>query len=194
MSKERKTMYISILALIFTVTCLSVAYAALKTNISVRFGKVTQKALTWDIGFQEGIVAGQAAGTSATGRSCGNVTVTKENVTVATTSLSKPEDSCIYTLVVENYGGIAARLASITPQTPSGVACDFSNESKMVCGNLTYQLISDINNKVSLGTDQIVGINQTKNIYLVVSYTGSDVNNAPITQTRAGFTLNYIHA
>ena len=194
MSKERKNMYISILTLVVIVACLSIAYAALGATISVKFGKVTQKPLTWDIGFQDGTVAGEAFGTSSTGRSCGNAAVTKDSVTISTTTLSKPDDRCVYALVVENFGGIVARLGSITPVTPNGLACDFSVESKMVCGNLTYKLAQDVDGKIALDDSQIVGINQTKTVYLVVSYTGVDVSSVPINQSRAGFVLNFVHA
>lgn len=194
MTKERKTMYISIFTLIIVVACLSIAYAVLGTTISIKFGKVTQKSLTWDVGFQDGDVIGESFGTSVTGRSCGNAKVTKDSVTISTASLSKPDDRCVYALVVENYGGIVARLGAITPITPSGIACDFSDKSKMVCGNLTYELATNVNGSIILDTNQIVGINQTKTVYLIVSYTGLDVSSVPITHSRAGFVLNYVHA
>lgn len=194
MSKERKFMYISILTLVIIVACLSIAYAVLRTTISIKFGKVTQESLTWDIGFQDGDVVGEAFGTSTTGRSCGNATVTKDSVTISNTTLSKPDDRCVYALVVENYGGIVARLGSITPVTPSNVACDFSIESRMACGNLTYKLAMDVDGKTTLDTSQIIGINQKRTVYLVVSYTGMDVSSVPINQSRAGFILNFVHA
>lgn len=193
MKKDRKIMHISIIILLVVVTGLSIAYAALRTNINVTFGKVTQRAITWDVGFQEGEVTGEAYGTSGTGRNCGKVTLSKDTITIDSTTVSKPEDRCSYKLTVENYGGIVAKLDSITPRAPNNVECGFQQESKMVCGNITYQLSTDIDGKNILKTNQSIGINQIQTVYLNISYTGNTLSDKVNTQSRGGFTLNYVH-
>ncbi len=193
MNKKHKIMYISISILIIVVIGITIAYASLRTNLNIKFGKVTGKPITWDIGFQEGTIEGEAFGTSATGRECGQLTVTKDTITVNSIALSKPDDRCSYKLSVENYGGVVARLESITPKTPSNAACDFSKESKMICNNITYQLANDINGNNPVSINHEVGINQIKTMYLVISYTGNSINSENSTQSKAGFTLNYVH-
>ncbi len=44
----------------------------------------------------------------------------------------------------------------------------------------------------SFGTNQIVVIDQTKTVYLIVSYTGLDVSSVPSIHSRALFVLNYV--
>lgn len=193
MKKEHRIMNFSISILIVAVISLSIAFAAFSTNVNIRFGKVTQKAITFDIGFQEGTIEGEEHGTSETGRICGNALAIKDNVTVNSTTLSKPGDRCSYNLVVKNYGGMAARLATVTPRTPDGIACDFSEEAKMICGNITYKLTEDISGNNLISLNEKLGINKTKTIYLTVSYTGNNINNVSNTQSGAGFTLNYVN-
>lgn len=191
MTKKRKDMYIYVLILVIAVVSLSIAYAAVRTTIKVNFGKTTGKPITWDVGFNEDIVTGIANGTSDTGRSCGNANVTKEDVIIELTTLSKPADSCTYPLVVENYGGIVANIASITPEMPTGENCSLNGVSTMVCGNLTYQLSNDVDGNSKLENDQKVGINEKKTVYLIVTYTGANINETPVTQSKAGFKVNY---
>ena len=49
MNKDRKAMYVSILALIIAVVGVSIAYAALSTSLKVTFGKVTRSAFVWEV-------------------------------------------------------------------------------------------------------------------------------------------------
>ena len=58
-----------------------VAYAALSTTLTVTFGKVTQNAITWNVGFQGSSATGTSSGTSTTGLSCGAATITASAVT-----------------------------------------------------------------------------------------------------------------
>lgn len=191
MTKKRKNMYIYILVLVIAVVSLSIAYAAVKTTLTIKFGKTTGKPITWDVGFNEAKVNGIANGTSDTGRSCGIANVTKEDVIIESTTLSKPADSCLYPLVIENYGGIIADIVSITPETPEGIDCSLNKTPTMTCGNLTYQLSNDMDGSSKLENGQKIGINEKKTVYLIVTYTGANVNNTPVTQTKAGFKINY---
>ena len=63
----------------------------------------------------------------------------------------------------------------------------------MVCGNITYQLSTDIDGKNILKTNQSIGINQIQTVYLNISYTGNTLSDKVNTQSRGGFTLNYVH-
>ena len=44
MNRDRKSMYVSIFALVIAVVGVTIAYAALSTSLSVKFGRVTQSA------------------------------------------------------------------------------------------------------------------------------------------------------
>lgn len=190
MNKDRKSMYISIIALIVAVLGVTIGYAVLSTTLNINFGNVTQNAMTWDVGFVGTSVEGVSDGTSNTGRSCGTASVTSSTVTLATTSLSKPGDKCTYPLKIKNNGGIVAKLTAITPKSPTDISCT-STEASMVCGNITYKLASDADGTTSLPINTTLDVEEEKTAYLVVSYTGTTLNSENITQSNGGFTLTY---
>ena len=191
-SKEKVS--IVVLLLVVAVFGISVVYAALSSTLSVTTGTVTQSTLSWSVGFNPGTVTGTAGGTSATGRSCGNATVTATTVTVADTTLSKPDDSCTYALVIKNTGGIDATLSNITAVSPTSVSCTNSGAS-MVCGNITYKLTTDPAGQTLLATGgTLAKTSGTRTIYLVVKFTGSSMVSSAITHNNGGFTLVYSQA
>lgn len=191
--KDRKGFYIAFIVVSIAVLGLSVAYAALSTTLNIKFGSVTQNALSWDVGFVAGTVNAVVSGTSATGRSCGSATVTKSSVTVSNITLSKPGDKCTYTLPVKNSGDIAAKRSSITNTVPSS-ECS-SSGYMMNCGNIKYMLSSDSAGTTALGTNSgSLAAGSTENIYLVVSYIGDSLNSSAVSQTGAGFTIVYTQA
>ncbi len=192
MNKDRKGMYISILALVIAVIGVTIAYAALSTSLKVKFGKVTRSAFTWDISLESGTVEGIAAGTSGT--TCGTATITENSAEVDAVKLDKPGDMCYYPITVKNKGDIDANLKSITATSPTGVACDNSIEGKLVCGNVVYKLTKDTTgiNLLKRGEQRVLKTNGTSDFYLVVSYeVAENVLNAEVTHTGAGFTLVY---
>lgn len=192
MNKDRKAMYVSIFALVIAVVGVTIAYAALSTSLSVKFGRVTQSAFEWDIKLREGNVTGIASGTSTT--VCGTATVTENSITVADITLSKPGDKCNYPLTVQNKGDVDANIASITATSPNGVSCNNDTEGKLVCGNVVYSLASDSEglNVLKRGEQKVLKTNGTSDFYLVVSYNvTSEVLNEEVTHTGAGFTVVY---
>ena len=171
-----------------------VAYAALSTTLTVTFGKVTQNAITWNVGFQGSSATGSSSGTSTTGLSCGSATITASAVTVADTTLSKPGDKCTWTLTIKNSGTVAANLGSITPTAPSSVSCTNSGAS-MVCGNITYKLTTNSGGSTLLTTSAgNLTAGSSLTVYLVAEYTGTTLNSSPVTQTGGKFTLVYNQA
>lgn len=193
--KDHKNAYLSIAALVVAVIGLSVAYAALSATLNVNFGNVSQSAMTWNVGFQTGNVTGTASGTSTTGLTCGTATVTADTATIGNTTLSKPGDTCTYALTIQNTGSIDANLATITPTTPTGITCSPATGGNMVCGNMTYKLTTDAAGSTILTNNRVLSANTgTLPVYLVVSYTGGDVNDSAVTQAGAAFTLVYNQA
>ena len=193
----KKNENLKLLALFAVIVLLGVgiAYAALSTTLTVTFGKVTQNALTWKVGFTGTSATGTRTGTSATGASCGAATNTESAVTVADTTLSKPEDGCIYKLQVKNSGGIAAKLGTVTPTKPSSTTCGTASGANMVCGNITYKLTTDSAGSTVISSSNFtVGAGATKDLYLVVRYTGTSLASSAITQSGASFSLPFNQA
>ena len=189
--KNQKQLLTIVGAVVLLIVGISVVYAALSSTLNITVGSVTQSEMSWNVAFQTGTVNATPGGTSATGRVCGAATVTADTVTVAATTLSKPEDSCTYALTVKNTGSLDATLATITQVTPSGVSCTKSGAS-MVCGNITYKLTTDASGETLLTTGgTLAKTNGTQSLYLVLKYTGTTTNNAAVDQTAGGFTLVY---
>ena len=192
----RKNENLKLLALFAVIVLLGVgiAYAALSTTLTITFGKVTQNALTWKVGFTGTSATGSRTGTSATGASCGTATITESAVTVADTTLSKPDDKCTWTLTVKNSGTVGAKLTTITPSAPSSTTCGTLSGGNMVCGNITYMLTSDANGTTVLHANTTLAAGASQTVYLVAKYNAAGVQSSAITQSGAKFTLVYAQA
>lgn len=194
MQNDRKRLYIIMCSLAVAVVGLSIAYAALSQTLNITLGTVTQSPQQWHVAFVTGPVTPTAKGTSPTGRSCGNATVTEDQVSIASLSLSKPDDECVYPLVIKNTGTIAAKLDAIAVNAPSGVTCT-KTTSKMVCGNITYTLSTNDSGTTELALDSELAANTgTLNVWLIAKYTGTTLNSTAVTHTNPNFVLTYVQA
>ncbi len=200
---------LGLIAVVVALCSIAIAYAALSTTLTITFNKVTQNALSWDVAFDTTTtsVTATKVGSSDTGRSCGAATVAATTVTVADTTLSKPGDGCIYKLPIRNNGTVDATLASVTATAPGSTSCTPTNASgsasaKLVCGNITYQLVKTATANTSTyaitTTNLTTGTALAKksgstatsmDTYLVVQYTGTSLASTATTQTGAKFTL-----
>lgn len=192
--KSRKKMRNLLVILFLIVISISVAYAALSTNLTVTASKITQNALTWNVGFTGTSATATSSGTSNTGLSCGTATITSTSVTIANSTLSKPGDTCIYALTIKNSGTIPAKLNTITPTAPTSVTCGTASGGLLVCGNITYRLASNNAGTTTLTTGGVLAANATLPVYLSISYTGTGVNSSAVTQNSAKFTINYVQS
>ena len=198
-NKKLKMLLLIVAVLLVGVT---VAYAALSATLNVTVNKVTQNAGSFSVVFNNtgsSVAATTVGGTSATGRSCGTATITASSVTISDTQLSKPDDSCQYTLVLKNTGTITAKLVSITPTNPSGTTCSTSSGARMICGasgkEITYTITTNpaATTLLTTSTSQVTSFaaNATLTVYLTAKYTGSALNSTAVNQTGASFTLNW---
>ena len=173
-SKEQKHSFIIIVVLCALLLGVSLAYAVLSSTFTITFGKIGTEPLTWEIGFEPGNVTGIAYTTSNS--ECGTATVTTNTVAIDDIHLVALNDKCVYRLRVKNTGGVPAELSAIVPKTPTSTACDTSNPSHMICGNISYKLTSDDTGLSLLGLGNVVpqktGI---MDMYLVAEYTGTEV-------------------
>lgn len=196
-NSENKTIKTLIIVAVIVLLGVGVAYAALSASLTITFNKVTQSALSWNVAFTGSTVTPTVAGTSDTGRLCGNATVTPTSVSVADTSVSKPGDKCTYELTVRNSGTVTAKLSSITPTAPTGtgVTCDTATNGNMVCGNISYKLATDAAGTTDLALNSTITPSTNQTIYLIISYVPTDtVDNTSVTQSNAKFTLSYNQA
>lgn len=189
--RHHKTFLVSAGAILVLLISITIIYAALSTTLNITINRVSQNALTWNVAFSTGSVTPTVGGTGDAGRSCGTATVDATTVTVANTTLSKPEDSCTYQLTINNTGSIDAKLGTITPVHPSSTNCTDSGAS-MVCGNITYKLATNSTGTTLLATNStIANTTGTQTVYLIIKYTGATTSNTSTTQSSGGFTLVY---
>ena len=192
--KNNKSLYIIVGILIISLITLSIAFAALSTNLNINFGNVNQSAQTWDVGFDTSgsPLAASSTGTSAAGRICGAATITKDSVSVADTQLSKPGDTCTWSLTIQNLGTIDAELNSVTPIIGEN-SCTISGSS-MECGNITYKLATDQAGTTLLSSQinsTLAKTNGTKDVYLIATYSSNSIGGSSNTQSGIGFTILY---
>jgi len=194
MQNDRKRLYIIMCSLAVAVVGLSVAYAALSQTLNITLATVTQSPQQWNVAFVTGTVTPTANGTSTTGLECGNATVTESQVSIESIKLSKPDDICTYPLTIKNTGTIAAKLNQIVVNEPSSLTCDKSGAS-MQCGNITYKLVTNVNNETLLTTGGTLAASTgTLNVWLIAKYTGSNVNSTQVTHSNPNFVLTYVQA
>ncbi len=195
---QNKNLRFLLLVAAILIVGVSIAYAVLSTTLTITFNKVTQNGINWNVALDTSgsPVEGTPAGTSATGRTCGDATVTSTTVTVANSSVSKPGDKCTYALTVKNTGSILATLAEInvTKPTTGGStmsSCTISGAS-MVCDKITYKLTTDAAGSTLLATNSTIAASANQPVYLVVMYNDdSAVSGTAQTQTGASFSLVY---
>ncbi len=188
-AKNREMMLLIIAILVVFVIGLSVVYASLSQNLTVKFGNVIQESAKWGVKFQGTSVTGSKTG-SAT---CGTATISNSTtVTVAKTTLTKPGDKCSYALTLENSGTIAAKISEVTPTRPSGITCATASGPTLVCGLATYKLRYD---SATSSTQPAVGntLNggATKTLYLTIEFSGSTTSSSDVTHSGFGFTIKY---
>ena len=191
MKRSRRNLQVILVAAILMIAGISVAFAAMSTALTITTNSVKNDGtVTWNIGFTGSSATPTAGGTSATGRVCGNATITSTSVTVAQTTLSKPDDSCTYTLTIKNSGTITGTLTNIQPTQPTSTTCSTASGATMVCGNITYKLTTDAAGNTALTTGGTLAANATRTIYLSIKYTGTTLGSA-FTQSAGAFTLTY---
>ena len=193
MLKNKRTLMIILIISIFSVGVISIAFAALSQTLNITSGKVTQNALTWDVGFVAGTYTGTAGGTSSTGRSCGSITATRNTLTVTNTTLSKPGDGCRYSIPISNTGDLDAYLQSISYTKPTSTTCTILDPEvnssyrygNLSCGNVIYYISS------SCAYINSVPHNESKELSLVIKYVGDSLNTATVTQKNAKISILY---
>lgn len=192
--KKDKSIIFVIFILIIATLALSIAFSSLSTLLNINYGDVNQSAQTWDVGFDTSgsPLAASSTGTSAAGRICGAATITKDSVSVADTQLSKPGDTCTWSLTIQNLGTIDAKLNSVTPIIGEN-SCTISGSS-MECGNITYKLATDQAGTTLLSSQinsTLAKTNGTKDVYLIATYSSNSIGGSSNTQSGIGFTILY---
>ena len=193
MLKNKNSLLIILGVAVVSFGAVSIAFAALSQTLNITSGKVTQNALTWNVGFVAGTYTGTADGTSSNGLSCGSITATRNALTVANTTLSKPGDVCYYDIPISNTGDLDAYLQSISYTKPTSTTCTILDPKvnssyrygNLSCGNVIYYISG------ACAYINSVPHNESKELSLVIKYVGDSLNTATVTQKNAQITVSY---
>lgn len=189
MEKQRNSKRIAIIVLCVAVLGLTVAFAAMSTQLTIG-GTAKMDTARWSIKFANLNLESKT----------GNASVVKAPDLTDThigdyeVTLTKPGDSVVYTFDVVNSGDINAILGTFTKQatpTCTGVsATSATADAGIVCGNLTYSLTyTDTGAAVTEG-DTLDG-GATKNMTLTISYDGNTLPKDDVTITGLDITMIY---
>lgn len=196
METRQKKLNGILLTLLMALVTISIGYAALQSILNITTSTVQNDTdVRWNVGFV-GTSTPTEDGTSSVGRSCGAATVESSSVSIAATQLSKPGDSCTYPLQIKNSGTIAAKVSEIKPVAPSGATCTLTEgtsatSAQMVCGDYTYKLVGNAAGTTHFVEEAVLEPNATITAYLIIAYTGTEVNTESVTQSNGKFTVTY---
>ena len=193
--KDNKYLYILTIVLAVAVVGLSIAYAALSTTLNAQFATVSQSAASWSVHFNTSGspingTASNTEGSSTDTITCGSATVTDSSVSVANTTLAKPGDTCTYALQVVNGGSLVAKLSEIEWPTKPNASCTTSG-AQMVCRDITFKVATAATGTPLLATNSTIANGGTQNIWLILTYSGSNVGSGA-ELSNGKFTLLYV--
>lgn len=185
MEKERKVKTLSIAALIVAVLGLTVAFAALSTQLTIN-GTAEVKAATWDIHFanlSEATLTGTA--TVATAPTLAATKIGDYKITIV-----KPGDGVKYTFDVENKGTIDAKLGTFTKPEPVCTSAGTAAEAAKVCAGLTYTL-TYTDTGAAVKAEDTLAKGETKNLTLTLSYDSDSVPTNDVEISGLDITMVY---
>ena len=128
---SRKTMFLIMLGII--IVSISIAYAALATNLSIA-GTINAPSASWDIHFINFSSASTPEHTTSGQTNTGqvvSVSTTATSIDSLKAELKKPGDSIVYTFDIKNFGNIPAKLDTFT----SNLTCSSGN-----CNHATFSI------------------------------------------------------
>ncbi len=189
MEKERKIKTLSLVALIVAVLGLTVAFANLSKELTIT-GTAQVKGATWDIYFSNVSVA------TSGGASASNATINnKTTISILEVKLTKPGDSVTYTFDVVNGGTVDAKISDIVNKTASftsSASSPSSSDVTIVQNGFTYKLT--YNDGSTVKKDDTLAKNATKNMKIVISFSGDSVPTGDVSITNLGSTITYVQS
>lgn len=214
MEKERRIKVLSLVALVVAVLGLTVAFAALSTQLTIE-GTANVNPSTWEVYF-ESVTANNVdttktvqAPTVSVGSKATTITL-PEGITLKT-----PGDKVVYDVVVRNNGSIDAKIGStqagteaITYREPTcvGTGATANKDAALICGGTvdvkTYEshLIFTLTyaDGTPLMASDVIKAGETKNMKLTIGYKNDEASqenpSADVAISNLGVSVNYVQA
>lgn len=200
MEKQRNIKILTVIALIFSVLCLSVAFTTISTTIKIKneiidedtdnipivpgddkhiTTKPTENAekqeSVWSVRFKN---LGEPILTGTT--KVEKDFVSKNNTTVLDgldVTFSNPKDSITYTFDVVNDGNIDAKISNLVKLNPvCNSIVNNKEDEKYVCDNINY-ILTYTDSKKEVKVNDILNAKSKKNLTLKIEY---NANNLPV--------------
>ena len=171
MEKERKVKVLSLIALVVAILGLTVAFAALSENLTIK-GTAKVDAATWDVHFENFNKEGKSwFEHDENPMTVGAATIEKESISLDGTSITglnatitKPNDMVGYAFSIKNNGTINAKVSSIVisklceSTSSPAESCDWDGD-----GSVNETDVQKVNDNISFVIYKIVD-NQPKEI------------------------------
>lgn len=160
---EKIIQLVMVIALVVSITGISVGFAAMSTTLSVS-GVTEMAPASWKIKFENlsnPTLTGSATVVTAP------VITGDTHIGDYSVRLTRPGDSVTYTFDVTNSGSIDAELSSFTFATPSIVAT-LPADQTIVQNNLVYSLTYNDGSSIAVNDELKAG--QSKKLKLFISY------------------------
>lgn len=194
MEKERRIKGLSLVALVVAVLGLTVAFAALSTQLTIEGSANVAKA-SWNVHFAN-LTGPTVSGKASAGEMTSDLGIQANTTTIKLPSmtLTMPDDTITYTVDVVNSGTIDAKVEAIPTctKTVSATATDTDKnaaDKKMVEDNFICKLTYSDDTEV-IANDDLASNGGTKKMKLTIGYSdkatevpSNDVNISDITVT-----------
>jgi len=192
MIRRKRLIFTIILILVVAITSISIGYSALSTSLNITMNKITQSAMTWNVGFQTGTITGTISTNTSGSCFCGNATATATTISGIAPYIAAG-DKCTYAFTLQNNGTIGAKITSINITKPTSTTCTTSG-STMTCGNIIYKLrYTSATSSSLVATGNTIAAKSgstatTKKVYLTIEHNGAAETGA-YTQSNFKYTL-----
>ena len=173
-NENKKT--IILIALGFIIVSISIAYAALATNLQIG-GLANTPSVDWDIHFINFSTSSTPANTTLGETNTGeikSVTTSGTLIDNLKAELKKPGDSVVYTFDIKNFGSISGKLDSFR----SNITCQNNN-----CSHATYSVVCLDSSKNTFTENQTLAPNAIINCTLTLKFNDDAVIEDDVSAT-----------
>ena len=196
MNNDNRLRVMVIVALLLSVVCITVGYAAMSSTLDIN-GVTSVSSGTWKVKF-----ANLTLPTKVNGGLVGEA-VEKVAPTISDTSINgfdiefnAPGDKTIYKFDVVNSGQLDAKIGTFTINSPvcTGSALnpvDKAADESLICGNFSYSL-KYASDESSVGINNLLNYGQTKSMILTIEYNGSTLPTAKVHVSGMNISIIYV--
>ena len=190
MEKERSVKILTIIALVVSILCLSVAFAAISTTIKINNEIKKIENTTWSVKFsnlQKAILYGNAKIKKEATLSLNSTSINDVDVI-----FSNFGDAVTYNFSVINNGSLDAKVSNIIKMIPNCTSKVLSyNDEELVCKNLKYTLIYTNTGKEVEKEDVLVS-GQEEDLTFKISYIGDTLPTNEVEISNLSIVLIYV--